>query len=189
MSLEGRLAILREERREDQKLFASLRNDLVTQAWGKALPPDYTEDMHIKRLEAREFTFERDGARLSIVEKSTERLAGFVSYTGEQHRLSASIGIIVSKEFWGTGVALDALETLLSFLYGELGLREVHLWTHSGLPKAIGLAGRAGFTECIRMRESVFKFGRISDAVIMSLLREDYYARHPDKTDALPPIV
>jgi len=59
---------------------------------------------------------------------------------GEQRRLSASIGIVVSKEFWGTGVALDALETLLAFLFDELGLRDVHLWTHSGLPKAIGLA-------------------------------------------------
>jgi RimJ/RimL family protein N-acetyltransferase len=189
MPLEGRLVVLREEYREDQKLFAALRNDLVTQAWARALPPDYTEEMHIKRLEEREFSFDRDSARLAIVEKSSERLAGFVAYTGEQHRLSASIGIVVGRDFWGTGVALDAQETLLGFLFDELGLREVHLWTHSGLPKAIGLAMRSGFAECIRLRESVFKFGQLSDAVIMSLLREDYYARRPEKTDRLPAIV
>jgi hypothetical protein len=38
------------------------------------------------------------------------------------------------------------------------------------------------------LRESVFKNGRLLDAVIMSLLREDYYARHPEKADRLPPI-
>jgi RimJ/RimL family protein N-acetyltransferase len=186
MSLEGELVVLREERREDQRLFADLRNDLVTQAWAKALPPDYTEEMHIKRLETREFSYERDSARLAIVEKASGRLAGFVSYTGEQHRLSASIGIVVSREFWGTGVGFDAQEVLLGFLFDELGLREVHLWTHSGISKAIALAGRSGFVECIRLRESVFKNGRLLDGVVMSLLREDYFARHPDKVDRLP---
>lgn len=188
MPLEGALVVLREERREDQKLFAALRNDLDTQAWGKALPPDSTEEMHIKRFEGLEFKFERTSARLVIEEKATGRAAGFVSYSGEQHRVSVSIGIVVAKEFWGTGVALDAQETLLRFLFEQLGLREVHLWTHSGLPKAIGLAERSGFGTRIRLRESVFKFGKLSDAVIMSLLREEYYARHPEMTDRLPRI-
>lgn len=186
MSLEGKLVVLREERREDQRLFADLRNDLVTQAWAKALPPDYTEEMHVKRFEGLEFTYERTSSRLVIVEKTSGQAAGFVSYTGEQHRMSASIGIVVAKDFWGTGAALDAQETLLRFLFEELGLREVHLWTHSGLPKAIDLAGRSGFAVCIRLRESVYKFGGLFDAVIMSLLREDYYARHREKVDRLP---
>ncbi len=188
MPLEGKLVILREERREDQKLFAALRNDLDTQAWAKALPPDYTEEMHVKRFEGLELAFERTSARLVIEEKVSGHAAGFVSYTGEQHRVSASIGIVVAKESWGTGVALDAQETLLRFLFEQLGLREVHLWTHSGLPKAIRLAERSGFGTRIRLRESVYKFGRLSDAVIMSLLREDYYARHPELEDRLPQI-
>ncbi len=188
MPLEGKLVFLREEHRDDQKLFAGLRNDLLTQAWAKSLPPDYTEEMHVKRFESLEFTLERTSARLVIVEKASGRAAGFVSYTGEQHRMSASIGIIVAPEFWGSGVALDAQETLLRFLFDELGLREVHLWTHLGLPKAIGLAERSGFAVCIRLRQSVFKFGQLSDALIMTLLREDYYKRHPELVDRLPSV-
>lgn len=188
MALEGKLVVLREEELADQKLFAALRNDLDTQAWSKSLPPDYTEALHVKRFEAREFSFERDSARLVIAEKATGRTAGFVSYTGEEHRLSASIGIVVAKPFWGTGIALDAQEVLLRFLFEELGLREVHLWTHSGNPNAIALAGRSGFTECIRLRESVFKNGKLLDNVIMCLLREDYYTRHPELADRLPQI-
>ena len=188
MAIEGKLVVLREERRDDQKLFATLRNDLATQAWAKALPPDYTEEMHVKRFEGLEIAFERTSARLVIEEKTSGRAAGFVSYTGEQHRMSTSIGIVVAQEFWGTGVAFDAQETLLRFLFGELGLREVHLWTHSGLPKAIALAERSGFAVCIHLREAVFKFGDLFDAVIMSLVREDYYARRPELADRLPPV-
>ncbi len=186
MPLDGTIVTLREERREDQRLFAALRNDLDTQAWSRALPPDYTEEMHVKRFEAMEFAFERTSARFVIEHKASGRAAGFVSYTDAQHRLSVSIGIVVAREFWGTGVALDAQETLLRFLFDDLGLREVHLWTHTGLPRAIALAERSGFTACIRLRESVFKFGGLFDAVIMSLVREDYYARRPEKVDRLP---
>jgi RimJ/RimL family protein N-acetyltransferase len=188
MPLEGKLVVLREEHREDQKFFAALRNDLATQAWGKALPPDATEEMHVKRFEGMEFAFERTSSRLIIEEKASGRAAGYVAYTGEQHRMSASIGIAVAKDFWGAGVALDAQETLLGFLFEDLGLREVHLWTHSGLPHAIRLAERSGFAVCGRLRESVFKFGGLFDGVVMSLIREDYYACHPELTDRLPSI-
>jgi RimJ/RimL family protein N-acetyltransferase len=188
MPLEGKLVILREEHREDQKLFADLRNDLATQAWGRSLPPDYTEEMHIKRFEGLEFSVDRTSGRFVIVEKASGQAAGFVTYTGEQRRFSTTIGIVVARPFWGTGVAFDALETLLRFLFDELGLREVHLWTHTGLPKAIGLAERSGFAVCIRLREAVFKFGNLFDSVIMSLLREDYYARHPEMHDRMPPV-
>jgi hypothetical protein len=84
MALEGKLVILREERREDQRLFADLRNDVDTQAWPKALPPDYTEEMHIRRLETREFTYERDSARLasSIVYPQASALSS-VGSSGE----------------------------------------------------------------------------------------------------------
>ncbi|MEW5825422.1 MAG: GNAT family protein [Candidatus Bipolaricaulota bacterium] len=189
MALEGRLVILREEELADQKLFAALRNDLDTQAWGKSLPPDTTEAMYVKRFQAREFSFERNSARLAIVERASGRLAGVISYNDEAHRLSTSIGIMVAKEFWGTGVAFDAQEVLLRFLFQELGLREVHLWTHSGNPHAISLAERSGFAECTRLRESVFKNGRLLDAVIMSLPRDAYFARHPEESDRLPSIV
>ena len=186
MPLEGALVVLREERREDQKLFAELRDDLATQAWGQSLPPTYTEEMHIKRVEAMEFSFEHASARLPIVHKETGVLAGYISYTDLEPRLSASIGLVVAKRFWGTQVSLDAQETLLRFLFSELGLRVVHLWTHSGNPRAVGLAGKSGFRVTARLREAVYKNGKLLDTLAMSLMRDEYYARHPELTDTLP---
>ncbi|MEN6370235.1 MAG: GNAT family N-acetyltransferase [Thermotogota bacterium] len=101
MPLEGTLVVLREERREDQKLFAELRNDLATQAWGQSLPPTYTEEMHVKRFEAMEFSYQRTSARLPIVHKETGEIAGYISYTDLEPRFSTSIGLVVAKPFWG----------------------------------------------------------------------------------------
>jgi RimJ/RimL family protein N-acetyltransferase len=186
MALEGRLVTLREERREDQRLFAALRNDPETQGWNVALPPTYTPEMHVKRFEAMEFSYEHDSARFSIVERASEKVAGFVSYSNVNPRLSATIGIMIAKPFWGRGVALDAQEVLLQFLFHELGLRVVHLWTHSGNPRAIALAEKSGFCTTGRLREAMYKNGLLIDTVVMSLLREAYYGRHKDLSDLLP---
>jgi len=186
MALEGELVILREERHEDQRLFVELRNDLGTQGWNVALPPTYTVGMYVKRLEAMEFSYERDSARLSVVHKETGELAGYVTYSDVEPRIGATIGIAIAKPFWGSGVAFDAQEVLLRFLFLELGLRVVHLWSHSGNLRALGLAEKAGFRICGRVREGMYKNGRLLDTVVMSVVREEYFALHPEFEDLLP---
>jgi ribosomal-protein-alanine N-acetyltransferase len=186
MPLEGKIVVLREERREDQRLFTALRNDMETQGWNVALPPNYTEEMHIKRFEAQEFSYERYSARFSIVQKDSGQLVGFITYSDLEPRVSVAIGIAIRKESWGPGIALDAQEVLLEFLFNELGVRVVHLWTHSGNPRAEKLAEKSGFRTTARVREGMYKRGRLLDILVMSVLREEYYAGHPELEDTLP---
>jgi len=188
MPLEGELVLLREEQREDLDFFRALRNDLRTQAWSKTLPPDYTEPMYAKRFEAREFSYDPREGRFTIVHKATGKRAGLISYTDLERRFSATIGIIVTKDFWGTGVALDAQEVLLRFLFLELGLRVVRLWTSSGNPRAVELALKSGFQISARMRQAIYKDGVLCDTLVVDLLREEYFALHPELTDSLPPL-
>jgi RimJ/RimL family protein N-acetyltransferase len=96
---------------------------------------------------------------------------------------------MVAKQFWGGGVAYDAQEVLLSFLFQELGLRVVRLFTHSGNPRAMRLAGKSGFRVSMRQRQAVFKNGQLFDNLMMDLLREEYFAHHPELVDKLPGLV
>ena len=186
MPLEGKMTILREEREEDMPFLLDLRNNLETQGFTKSLPTDYTLPMYTKRFESREFSFDRGDGRFVIVHKDSGELAGTIGYTNHEPRHAATIGIAVSKEFWGTGLAYDAQEVLLEFLFHELGLRVVRLWTNSGNPKAIKLAERSGFKQSGRTRESVFRKGKLFDNVVMDMLREEYYALHPELEDGFP---
>jgi RimJ/RimL family protein N-acetyltransferase len=186
MPLYGQHVILREERAEDMPRLVELRNDLETQAWSQTLPPDYTVEMYLKRFQAREFSFDREDGRFIVVSKESGEFAGYLGYTGLQPRWSAVIGIMVARKFWGSGFANDAQEVLLRFLFEELGLRVVRLFTHSGNPRAVKLAERAGFRVSLRQRESIFKGGARYDNLMMDLLREEYYARHPELEDRLP---
>jgi RimJ/RimL family protein N-acetyltransferase len=186
MGLNGARVVLREERVDDVLFLAGLRNDLETQAWPKALPPDYTEAMYHKRYEEREFSYDRDDGRFVITVKETNEVAGSISYVWLEPRWSASIGIMVAKKFWGTGIALDAQEVLLKFLFEQLGLRVVRIFTHSGNQAAVKLAQKSGFKISGQQRKSVFKDGRLHDNLFMDLLREEYYDQHPEISDHLP---
>ena len=83
---------------------------------------------------------------------------------------------------------MDALEVVLQFPFEELGLRVVRLWTNSGNPRAIGSGETLGFKLSLRQREAVFRKGQLFDNIGMDLLREEYYARHPELSDHLSPL-
>ncbi len=188
MPLEGEIVILREEQPEDMPLLKALRNDLETQDWSKTLPPDYTENMYVKRFQDRGYSYDPQEGRFIMISRASGEFAGSISYSGLEPRWSATIGLVVEKKFWGTGFALDAQETLLNFLFVELGLRVIRLYTHSGNPRAVGLAEKSGFKIAARQRQSVFKSGELYDNIVMDLLREEYFIRHPQMVDNLPPL-
>jgi RimJ/RimL family protein N-acetyltransferase len=171
------------------KPLVEMRNNLETQAWSKTLPPDYTEAMLLKRFQAREFSFEREDGRFIIESKETHEFAGTISYTELSPRWSATIGIMVAKKFWGAGFANDAQEAMLKFMFMELGLRVVRLFTHSGNPRAVKLAEKAGFIVSMRQRQAVFKGGELYDNLMMDLLREEYFTLRPELQDHLPALV
>ena len=186
MAIEGAHVRLREERADDVDFLAGLRNDLETQAWPKSLPPHYTREMLAKRYEAREFSFNPDEGRFIIEEKDTGERVGFIGYMGLEPRFSASLGVMIAKDFWGTGYAFEANDLLLRFMFEELGLRVVKLWTHSLNHRAIALAAKLGFQTTVQFRRSVYREGRLGGSVVMDITRQEFYELREDLTDRLP---
>ncbi|MFQ5977830.1 MAG: GNAT family N-acetyltransferase [Candidatus Heimdallarchaeota archaeon] len=180
MPLEGEKVILRELRETDIPLLREMRNDLVTQAWSKTLPPDYPDLVFRKRFESREFSYDPDMGRFIIEAKQSGETIGAINYADLERRHSATVGIQLKKEYFGKGYALDAQECLLKFLFCELGVRVVRLWTQSGNPRAIGFAKKSGFQVAFRQREAVLKEGQLFDNVNMDLLAEEYFEKHPE---------
>ncbi len=61
----------------------------------------------------------------------------------------------------------------------------VRLWTQSGNPRALGIAEKLGFKVAVRFEDGIFKGGEYRDNLMMDLLREEWYALHPDLDDGL----
>jgi len=186
MPLEGQKVRLREVRESDLPLLVALRNDLDTQGWSQALPPDYTYHVYKKQYEDESFSFKRKRARFIIETLESGEAAGNISYYSYNPRHGVTIGIAIAKQFWSAGLAYDAMEVLLRFLFEELGVRVVRLWTTGSNEKAIALAQRSGFKHAARLREAIIRRGKLTDNVMMDLLREEYYDLHPEMEDHLP---
>ena len=186
MAIEGKLVRLREQHPDDTQFLVDLRNTQDTQGFNKTLPTDYSLGMYEKLYDERTFSFDRRDARYIVEKKETGERVGMIGYSNYRPRFCAVIGIAFAKEFWSKELAYDAQETLLKFLYEELGVQVVRLWTNSGNPKAIKLAERSGFKQSGRTRESVFRRGKLYDNVVMDMLREEYYALHPELEDGFP---
>jgi RimJ/RimL family protein N-acetyltransferase len=185
MALEGELVRLREIHEPDLPMFVRLRNDLATQAWSRTLPPDYTAEMIRRRYWDRDFSYRPDHGIFVIETKDGGEAAGMVSYSDVIDRFEATWGLAVEQRFWGSGVAVDASETLLRFLFEELGLRVVRLHTQTENARAVAAFGKLGFREAVRVPQGIFKAGRFADNLEMDLLREEWFALHPDREDGL----
>lgn len=185
MALSGKTVRLREFTRDDIPLLVRLRNDLDTQAWSRTLPPDYTVEMVEKRYFDRPFEYRRDSGMFIIEAAETGDAVGVLNYSELEDRMSASLGIMIDRPYWGNGMGHEANELILRFLFEELGLRVVRLWTQSGNERAIGSAKKLGFQVAVRMPGAIFKGGRYHDNVMMDLLREEWYALHPELEDRL----
>ncbi len=185
MSLNGERVGLREVRTADFPLLVELRNDLDTQAWSRTLPPDYTLEMIEKRYGGRDFEYRRDSAMFMIETIEDGEAVGFISYNELIDRMEATIGIVVLRKHWGSGVTMEACQLLLRFLFEELGLKVVRLWTQSGNERAFGSAQKLGFSVAARHRQAIFKGGEYHDNLAMDLLREEWYALHPELEDRL----
>lgn len=189
MPLTGKQILLREIRREDYPFFVKMRNDLETQAWNSILPPDYTLEMISKRFNNREFSFDRNSATFVIEEIETGNFVGSIGYNNLTKRFDCELGIRILKEYWSSGYSIEAQELILRFLFHELGLRVVRLWTHSLNIRAIKSAEKFGFKIALRQREGLYRNGQLADNIGMDLLREEYYANHPELKDNLPTLL
>jgi RimJ/RimL family protein N-acetyltransferase len=134
----GRVCRLRELREEDLALLAGLRNDLVTQAWSRTLPTDFTVEMMRRRYWDRDFSYHPESGMFIIEDRESEETAGFANYSVDSDRLNATIGVMVTEKWFGTGVPIEAVDLLLWLLFHQMGFEAVRLWAHSGNPRAVG---------------------------------------------------
>jgi RimJ/RimL family protein N-acetyltransferase len=183
--LTGDLVRLREVTASDFPILAALRNDIATQGWSRTLPPDYTLEMIENRYGNRQFEYRRDSAMFMIETLEDDVTIGFISYNELVDRMEATIGIAILRDHWGLGLSSEACDLVLRFLFVELGLRVVRLWTQSGNERAVGSAEKLGFRVAARYRRAIFKAGEYHDNLAMDLLREEWYALHPDLEDRL----
>ena len=93
---------------------------------------------------------------------------------------SADLSVILGpSEERDQGYGADAIRTLLDYAFGELGLHRVGLSVFEFNEPAIATYEKLGFRKEGRYREAVKRDGTFRDAILMSLLRQEWDGANP----------
>ena len=170
-TLGGGPVLLRPVTPEDAALYARWMHDpFVTRNYGGG-DVDFTEEM------ARGFFNGRQGKPSFLILRGEDGLpAGFCELSRvDRAARSATLGIFIGEAACrGRGLGRAALDALLGYAFGPLGLHSVWLDTWAGNTAALALYRGAGFREIGRRRQAWPLDGRLYDLIYMDLLAAEY---------------
>jgi RimJ/RimL family protein N-acetyltransferase len=120
----------------------------------------------------------RGNSRKYIIETTDGVPIGQIDYYDlDWQARSAWISIMIGHpDYWGGGYGTDAMRTLLTYLFRQLGLHRVALTAHAGNERARKSYRKNGFVEEGVLRDWAYFNDAWEDGVLMSVLAGDFEA-------------
>ena len=131
---------------------------------------------HPYRLEhAQEFIRRARAAApptLFAITTPTEAIGSIGLSLGQDvHRYTAELGYWLAEPYWGRGIVTRAVQAMVEYAFGRLGLQRIHAEPFAGNPASARVLEKAGFLLEGRMRASAFKDGSIVDQLLYAIVK------------------
>jgi RimJ/RimL family protein N-acetyltransferase len=91
-----------------------------------------------------------------------------------EHRITARIGYWLGQDYWGRGLATEALRLYVPYVFAAFPeLNKLEATVFSWNPASCRVLQKAGFREEGRLRRNLIKGGDIADEIVYGLLRAE----------------
>jgi ribosomal-protein-alanine N-acetyltransferase len=90
----------------------------------------------------------------------------------DHHNRRAEVGFLFARAHWGQGYAREAMERVIAYGFGALGLERLWARFHDGNTASQRLLERLGFTYEGRLRAHVIRDGAQRDCLVYGRLRD-----------------
>jgi ribosomal-protein-alanine N-acetyltransferase len=87
------------------------------------------------------------------------------------HRYTAELGYWLGEEFWGHGIATEAVRAFSAWAFQTFNLHRIQAETFSNNPASARVLEKAGFTCEGRQRKNVVKDGVVLDSLLYACVR------------------
>ena len=87
-------------------------------------------------------------------------------------RRSAEIGYWLGEEFWGRGIATDAVRAVTDHAFRQFDVCRLYAGAYEWNLASMRVLEKAGYTREARLRKAVMKDGRSIDLVLYAIVRE-----------------
>lgn len=118
----------------------------------------------------------------AIIYKPDNKMIGTVGFTRiDSENLIGELGYVISRSYWGMGIAKEAAEILLSLGFDYLELERIEI-RYMAENLASGRVGeKLGMKYEGTLRRSMLVKGKFRDISLSSILREEYRSNHEKK--------
>lgn len=178
--LRGDRVYLRPPRRADYLQWARLREisrEFLT-PWEPVWPADALSRASFRRRLRRILQDWREdtGYAFHIVTRTGEQLAGGIALSNLRRGVaqSASVGYWIGTEYADQGYMTEALDAILAFGFGDLGLHRIEAACLPHNEPSRRLLHRTGFQQEGLARQYLRINGQWEDHVLFGLLRDEY---------------
>lgn len=116
-----------------------------------------------------------ESIRWGITWKEANRVIGTCGLFAFDHQSQrAEIGYDLAQKYWRQGIMHEALDCLIRYAFGTIGLHRVEAIIDPNNQPSRNLLKKLGFQEEGILRERFFKGGIYYDDMYLGLLRRDY---------------
>lgn len=173
--LETDRLILRQVTNDDAKSLLTYFSDTdVMRYYG--LEPFKSIDDALDEISWYKSIFEKGtGIRWGISLKGSDKIigsCGFFNRAVEHSR--TEIGYELSKEYWGKGIAGEALESVVKYGFQNLQLERIEALVEPANLASLKLLDKMGFEKEGLLRHYEFTCGKFDDLYIYSILKSDF---------------
>lgn len=113
-----------------------------------------------------------------LVEKASGRLIGTCGFTSFDYKNNTSeIGYVLSEDFWGKGLAVEAASTVMRFGFKEFGLNGFCAKFIEGNDASMRVMQKLGMSLEGVYRNSMFIKGSYKTIVVYRITRDEFFAK------------
>lgn len=110
----------------------------------------------------------------TIIEKLSQKILGEIRASNIDQYKSAEIGLWIVPEYRHKGIASEAVQLLLKFVFGRANINRIEAQISSTNIDSIKLFERNGFTKEGILREKTYYDFKYQDVVVMSILKKEH---------------
>ena len=166
--------VLRNFTNEDASEFFRVRSDPAVMKY-LDIEVHKTDSDSLKMIERINDSFkDKSGLNWVIEEKGSKAFTGYCCF----HRLMranarAEIGYALRPEYWGKGIAKEAISALISFAFNKLSVHGIEANVNPANISSKKLLEKLGFKKEAYFRENHLSNGKFTDSEIYCLIESD----------------
>lgn len=169
-----RLRLREIEVKDAEHMLTYLQDPEVMEYYG--LPPFDSTDQVLDEIAwySKIFT-QQTGIRWGITLKDEDKVIGsmgFLNWVSMHHRVD--IGYELNQEYWGKGIASEALQAVLAYGFETMELERVQALIEPANLASIHLVEKQGFLREGLLRNYEYGNGKFDDLLMYAILKKDF---------------